>query len=291
MGRSARRGAVVLVALMALFGAACGGDDDGGGDEGAGSMADFGGGSAQDGGGGDSAVPSGERADRSATEIPALGPSVIKTADLAIVVEHGEFQDAFQAVVDVAQKKGGFVLSSYTDGYDSRSGSVTLRVPAEAFASTLGEISALGTEKRKEITGEDVSEEFIDLEARLRNLSAQEAVILGLMRRASTIEGTIRVQNELTGIQLEIERLRGRLRYLEDQTALSTISVDLREAGAGAPQVAGTLERAWDVGRDTTSAIVAGILIGGAAAAPIAIVLLLLFLAFRWVRPRVGRIT
>jgi hypothetical protein len=216
---------------------------------------------------------------------------VIKTADLSVEVPHDGFQDALRAVVEVAQKKGGFVLSSNTSGDDARTGSITLRVPADTFESAVNEISALGQVESESISAEDVSEEFIDLEARLRNLSAQEAVMLRLMDRTNTIAETIRVQNELTRVQLDTEQLRGRLRYLQDQTALSTISVQMTEAGVVAPKEPGTLARAWAVARDTTGTIVSGFLIGGAAVLPILVVLFILLLFARWAWPRLARIT
>jgi hypothetical protein len=293
MGRSPRWLALTLVGVVLILGTACSGEDDMA--ESAGGEADMSfdsGGQASEGrleqrqGGADTAAP----ASRSAMDVPSVGPSIVKTADVHVKVEHDGFQDSFQSVVDLAQRKGGFILSSDTSGDDARSGSITLRVPADVFESTLNEVTALGRVEDERISAEDVSQEFIDLEARLRNLSAQEAVMLRLMDRANTITGTIRVQNELTGVQLEIERLRGRLRFLEDQTAFSTITVRLSEAGVVAPAEPGTLARSWEVARETTSTIVSGILIGGAALAPIAMLLLLAFLVFRLIKPRLGRI-
>ena len=284
---------ILLLVLSSTLGVACSGSDESeGGAASAGATQDEAGGEnleqpaalgAADGDGSGSS-------ERSAMDLPSVGPSVIKTADLQIEVAHNSFQDSFQTVIDVAQKRGGFVLSSRTSGDDARTGSVTLRVPVETFASALGEIKELGKVTNERVTGEDVSQEFVDLQARLRNLQTQEAVLLGLMNKANTISGTIRVQNTLSNVQLEVERIRGRLRYLEDQTALSTITVGLREDGvAAAAKDPGTIERAWQVARDTTGAIVSGILIGGAALAPIAIVLLIAFLLFRMVRPRFAR--
>ena len=285
-----RWGVLVLVVLVGTLGVACGGDGDD--DAGGGGSADL----IREGAGGDSlaledsAAPGGDRAGRSEMDVPSIGPAVIKTADLSVEIEHDGFQDAFQSVISVAQRKGGFVLSSNSGGDESRTGSITLRVPVESFESAVNEIADLGEVTSENESGQDVSEEFVDLQARLRHLGAQEAVMLRLMDRAQTISGTIRVQNELTGIQLEMERLRGRLRYLEDQTTFSTISVHLTEAGIVAPKEPGTVERAWDVARETTGAIVSGVLIGGAAIVPVAVVLLLALLAFRWVRPRLGRL-
>ena len=283
--RRSRWVALILAGVFAFMGVACSGDDD----------------SAESGFGGDSGgqlaegssdeEASAAPASRSALSIPPVGPSVIKTATLEVEVPYDGFQDAFRSVVAVAQKKGGFVLSSTTSGDDARRGSITLRVPAETFESALNEISSLGEVGAENISADDVSEEFIDLEARLRNLKSQETVILGLMEQATTIPETINVQDELTRVQLDIEQLRGRLRYLEDQTALSTISVNMSEAGIVAPEEPGTLARAWAVIRDTTHTIVSGLLIGGAAVLPILVVLLGALLFARWVWPKLSRVT
>jgi hypothetical protein len=299
--RRSRGTALVLAGVFVLMGVACsgGGDDESAAGESSDMRSADGLLEEREGGGGENVAmgstddmgSSAAPADRSAMEIPSIGPSVIKTADLDLEVEHDGFQDAFQAVVNISQAKGGFVLSSQTSGNESRSGSITVRIPEENFESALSQINELGDITDKRVSGEDVSQEFIDLDARLRNLTAQEAVMLDLMGEANTIQGTIRVQNQLTGIQLEIERIRGRLRYLQDQTALSTITVDMTETGVVAPKEAGTIERAWDVARETTGAIVSGVLIGGAALVPIAIVLLVVLLIAKWVWPKLGRVT
>ena len=237
--------------------------------------------------GGTTAAP----AARSPLGAAPLGPSVIKTAKLKVEVPHNGFQEAFHSVVAVAQKKGGFVFSSTTSGDDARTGSITLRVPAETFESALNEISSLGDVKSEQVSADDVTEEFIDLEARLRNLSAQEDVMLQLMEQATTIGETINVQNELSRVQLDIEQIRGRLRFLEDQTAFSTISVNMTEAGIVPPEELGTLARSWAVIRDTTQAIVSGFLIGGAAVLPILVVVLIVLLFARWAWPKLNRVT
>ena len=294
-----RLGLLVLVVLAALVGGACGG----GGDESADGGGDSSAGMAEEGPPGDADyldAPAGVQnaggngggtAARPGMKLPTTGPSVIKTADIRVEIDRDGFQDAFQAVVGVAQERGGFVLSSQVGGDDARKGSLTIRVPAETFEAALGEIGGLGKVERRSVSGQDVTAEFVDLQARLRNYTAQEAVLLRLMDRAESIQDTIRVQNELTGIQLEIERLRGRLRYLEDQTDLSTITVFLTEQGVAAAEDMGVLERAWQTARDTTGAIVTGVLVGGAAVLPVSIVLLIAFLLFRWVRPRLPRTT
>jgi hypothetical protein len=181
-----------------------------------------------------------------AAALPALGPSVIKTADLEVEVERGAFDDAMQRATSVAEKYGGFVLSSAVQGEEEdRTGSVLLRVPSDRFGSAMTDLRGLGAIRSESIEGQEVGQEFVDLEARLRNLEAQETRILLLMRDADTIPETIRVQQVLERIQLDIERIEGRLRYLEDQTTLATISLHLVGTGAVIPEPPGTIGRAW----------------------------------------------
>ena len=217
-----------------------------------------------------------------------IGPNVIKTADLRVEVRRNTLRDAVGEVTAVAGRHGGFVLSTHVSGAGARSGVLVVRVPAERFEVALSEIRGLGTKVLDEnIAGEDVSQEFIDLEARLRNWRAQEVVLLRLMDRAQSVTDTIRVQRELQQVQLEIESIRGRLRYLQDQTTMSTISVGLREAGA-VPGRPGTLAKAWEQAVQTFLAIVSGAIVAAGALLPFALLMLVGVIVFRLVRPRLG---
>lgn len=301
VGRPARKRAgaalVALLAALVLAGAAC----SGGGDTG------DGGGSAlgpepvrdapepmpaqEDGAGFDAGAVAhaGETgvALQGAAPLPEIGPAVIKTADLGLELERGRFRDALQEAIDVAAAHGGYVLSTSTAGDEARSGSLVMRVPAERFEQALSDLKDIAVEVTSEtVRGEDVTQQFIDLEARLRNLRAQEAVLLRLMDRAQSVSDTIQVQNQLTAVQLDIERVRGRLRYLEDQTAMSTISVSLRERGVPAPGRTGVLERAWERAIEVALRIVAALIVGVGAAVPLLALALLVVLAVRLLRPR-----
>ena len=220
--------------------------------------------------------------------LPPVGANVIKTADLRVEVRRNTLRDAVGEVTAVAGRHGGFVLSTHVSGAGARSGVLVVRVPAERFEVALSEIRGLGTKVLDEnIAGEDVSQEFIDLEARLRNWRAQEVVLLRLMDRAQSVTDTIRVQRELQQVQLEIETIRGRLRYLQDQTTMSTISVGLREAGA-VPGRPGTLAKAWEQAVQTFLAIVSGAIVAAGAVLPFALLMLVGVIVFRLVRPRLG---
>lgn len=219
----------------------------------------------------------------------SLPERVIKTADVELEVEDGRLPRAMREGREIAEAAGGYLLSTSIEGSDRRRGEFTIRVPAREFEGTLSALEDLGTVTGENVRGEDVSQEFVDLEARLRNATAQEEVLFRLYDRSTSIADTIRVQRELEDVQLEIERLRGRLRFLEDRTDLSTISVWVREAGA-VTAAAGPFEKAWDKARDTFVAVVSGVIVGAGFVLPLALFALVAFLVFRFVRPRLPRV-
>jgi hypothetical protein len=158
---------------------------------------------------------------------PALS-RVIRTAELSLVIPRDAFDERFGEAVDVAEAQGGFVADSRSR---SRSGSLTVRVPAASFDETLHALRALGTVEVESVHGEDVTADYVDLKANLRIARARREVLLGLMADAVSIEQTIRVQNALDETQLRIEQFQGQLRLLDDRTSLATIGLRLREQG------------------------------------------------------------
>jgi Domain of unknown function (DUF4349) len=163
-------------------------------------------------------------------EVPGAPPvsRVIRTAELAIVIPRDAFDERFGEAVDVAEAQGGFVADSRSR---SRSGSLTVRVPAANFDETLHALRTLGTVEVESVHGEDVTADYVDLRANLRIARARREVLLGLMADAVSIEQTIRVQNALDETQLRIEQFQGQLRLLDDRTSLATIGLRLREQG------------------------------------------------------------
>ena len=289
----AERSRSVLVARVAfaaaavvVFGAACGGDDAGDAGVEYGGSADSAGmaepaAEAGDATGGAGALESGGSA------VPSVGASIIKTADLRLEVETGDFEQAIDQVESVAPRYGGFVLSTSLDDTSTKRGTIVIRVPSQDFERALGDVKDAGEVLGEEIAGQDVSQEFIDLEARIRNLEAQEAVFLDLMDRATTIGETITVQNQLSGLQLDIERLQGRLNYLRDRTALGTISVSLEEAGAPAPSEPNIFANAWNDSLDILQGIGAALIVAVVGFLfPLGLVALIGVFVFRQVKPR-----
>ena len=231
---------------------------------------------------GDSLDPSQRSAD-----LPNLGLSIIKTATVSLEVPDGDLQETLQNASSTAEKYGGFVVTTrITDSKEDPTGALVARVPATRFGDALSDLQDLGKVRSESVSGQDVTQEFIDLQARLRNFVAQEEVLLRLMKEAQNVTDTIRVQNELQRVQLEVERLRGRITYLEDQTALSTIELRVAEEGAAA-SAPGEFEKAWERAKDGLVAVIAGLISSLGVVVPIALLALLVVFVVSRFRPRV----
>ncbi|GAW92405.1 DUF4349 domain-containing protein [Calderihabitans maritimus] len=153
---------------------------------------------------------------------------VIKTAELTLEVK--DIQAVSTEIALLAQRAGGYVTdSSVREEESGKSGYVTIRVPQERFEAVIKEIEGMGTVRSRHITGQDVTQEFYDTEARVRVLKKEEESLLELMDRAKSIEDIMKVRQELTRVRSEIEMLEGRLKYLSRMTDMSTIHVTLRE--------------------------------------------------------------
>lgn len=161
---------------------------------------------------------------------------VIYNASLEIAVE--DPASTMDEVIDMAEDAGGFVVSSSLYQSTSSSGStlqnayVTVRVPAGQLNSIMDAIKALTPEPDEDviseyISGEDVTSEYTDLESQLRNLEAAEEALVELMEEAQDPEDVLDIFDELTYYRGEIEIATGRMQYLEESVALSSISVEI----------------------------------------------------------------
>ncbi len=155
---------------------------------------------------------------------------VVRNGSMEVVVD--DVNEAARDLGEIAGTFGGHVVSSSVYEDEGRTfGSVVIRVDADSFDSALEAIRALAVEVIRENTSSrDVTEEYVDLTARLRNLERTEAQLLELMEQAESVEVVLEVQRELTNVRGQIEQLQGRIRYLEQTSATSLIEVYLREA-------------------------------------------------------------
>jgi len=169
--------------------------------------------------------------------VPVQGPQVIKQASLAISVSSGSFDSKLAAVRALVETEQGFISGTEAQANPEvdqhiRSGVVTFMVPSDRFDDAIDQLSKLGTVQNEHISGQDVSAQYVDLQARLANEEAQRDAMLVLLKRAQSISDIITIQTQLGQITQQIEELKGQIQYLDHNTAFSTISVNIIEAGA-----------------------------------------------------------
>lgn len=155
---------------------------------------------------------------------------VIKNADLSIVVS--DVEGRMKAIQAMAEEMGGFVVSSnlyqsYTSDYvQVPEASITVRVPAEKLTEALNQIKKDVVEVQTEtVSGQDVTAEYVDLQSNLRSLEATEEQLNRILEEATTTDDVVNIFNQLTYYRQQIEVTKGQIKYYEEASALSAISV------------------------------------------------------------------
>lgn len=158
--------------------------------------------------------------------VQTAGRQVIQTASLTVQVE--DVDAAADSVRETAEAVGGFVeqlqVSSQEQGGD---GFVVIRVPVDQFFDAMERLRLLGEVLFQNVGAQDVTEQLVDLDARLRSLQAEEVRLIDLLEQADTVSEILVVESELSRIRLNIERLAAQQASLERRVALSTITVSL----------------------------------------------------------------
>lgn len=159
----------------------------------------------------------------------AVERKIVKTGYITLEVE--DVVETIDEVAKVADELGGYVVSSHkSEGEKGISGHITIRVLADRFDEAVERLRQLAINVPYESTeARDVTEEYVDLQARLHNLEATEAQYLALLEKAKTVEEILKVQRELSNVREEIERIEGRMKYLERISDMALIEVTLKE--------------------------------------------------------------
>jgi len=231
------------------------------------------------------------------TDVPA-GLKVIRDGRVDLRVDAGTFEQISSQLRSIAVDLGGYITAGEThlqeiDGIDYTVGWITMRIPEDRFDDALNRVDGLGERLSLNVSSQDVTEEYVDLEGRLRYWKTQEAFYTRLMSEATEIDDLVTIQTRMQDVLLNIEQVEGRLRYLDSRTSFSTLTVGLTEVPGTAPIVEsgdpGVIDRAIDQAGAVLLATIGGLIVGAAFVLPfalLAIIGMLLWFAVRSTRRR-----
>ncbi|MBN2004893.1 MAG: DUF4349 domain-containing protein [Anaerolineae bacterium] len=175
--------------------------------------------------------------------LPAAAPRpnrfIIKNSEMQMTVEDSDA--ALDRVTQVVGDLGGYIISSriwFQDwlGESYKYASVTMGIPVDRFETAMRRLRGLALQVDDEhASGQDVTDEYVDLESRLGNLEATRDRIRTFLDKATTVEESLRVNEQLAAVEAEIEAVKGRMNYLYDRSSYSTITVQLNPALPPAP--------------------------------------------------------
>ena len=161
----------------------------------------------------------------------AQKPLLVYEGGLGVRVPKAELADRLEQAIDVAEAHGGYLVSRTDSG-------AQLRVPSQRFRAALKDLGALGEVTRRSVAAQDVSEQYHDLEVRLKNLESVRARLEQFLARAANVDEALRVGKELEGVVRQIDEAKGRMQYLKTRAAYSLITLTLEPAADKAPVVA-----------------------------------------------------
>ncbi|WP_035712513.1 DUF4349 domain-containing protein [Salibacterium aidingense] len=203
--------------------------------------------SAQDSSGqaGGSSADTGENTE-AAEDIDASDRMVIKTGNLSIEVEN--FHEAEQRIETQVEDTGGYIVESdmQVSAGGERSGSLSVRIPQENFSPFMNGLESDSIRVQERSTqGEDVTEEYVDLESRLSSKETQEERLTSFMEEAGNTDALLQISEDLSAVQEEIEQLKGQMNYLENHVAYSTVDIQIQES-TGSTLQSGESLNTWE---------------------------------------------
>ncbi len=163
----------------------------------------------------------------------AFSRKIIYKANLVMQVE--KYQEAQAKIQEAVKQSGGYILQFDENASAlEKSGTFVIKVPAAGFQSLLALLEQIQPTLQKNLQGQDVTEEYVDLAARLKAKQVVESRLIAFMEKAAKTDELLAFSNELGKVQEEIERIKGRMRYLEQNVALSTIELKLTQKSSSA---------------------------------------------------------
>lgn len=157
---------------------------------------------------------------------------IIKNAEIKLLVTDTDI--AIDRATQVVGDAGGYIVSSrvwsqpHYDGKNYKYAAITIGIPVQEFEHTLSRLRGLSVQVLDETaSGEDVTNQFVDLQSQLTNLEATRERIKMFLDSAKTVDEALRINQELSVIESQIEQIKGQMNYLEDRSAYSTITINL----------------------------------------------------------------
>lgn len=157
---------------------------------------------------------------------------IIKSADMRLLVEDSDV--AINRLTQVVGDTGGYIISSrvwnqvHLDGKNYKYATITMGVPVEGFERMLNRLRDLSIQVLDEnASGEDVTDQYVDLQSQLINLEATRERIKSFLADATNVDEALRINQQLSEIERQIEEIKGRINYLQDRSSYSTITVNI----------------------------------------------------------------
>ena len=167
---------------------------------------------------------------QNAQNIDVTKRMIIRTGNMSVEVE--KYDDAERIVTDVVKKNGGYIsnTTSSQNSSGNKQGTLVLKVPADKYDALISEVGSVGKVMSRNINANDITEEFIDLEARQKTQKELEQRLLNLLsEKTARLTDVVEVEQKLASVRQVIESLDGRLRFLKNQSEMSTLTLSLYE--------------------------------------------------------------
>jgi hypothetical protein len=216
-------------------------------------------------------------------EAAGFNRKLIYRANLVMPVD--DYSKAQTALRDLVALSGAYILQfSENANTGERGGTYTIKVAANGFVSLLDGLEKMSPSLQRNVQGQDVTEEYVDLNSRLKAKQMVETRLLGFMEKASKTDELLAFSNELSKVQETIEQIKGRIRYLDQNVSYSTIELRMYQQTGNKPLLSDpnklTLEeriqKAWNSSLNVLVAVMQGILVFLAAAFPVLVICLLI---------------
>lgn len=227
------------------------------------------------------------------TVIPKSKRMVIYNANMDVTVQN--FNKTRSQIQTLVLQSGGYIVNSSFSKTDTgkQTGNITVRIPEQAFHSFMNQVDQIAEDvKQSHVQGQDVTKQYVDLNARLNAKMEVKDRLDSYLKKAKDTSDLLKISNQLADVQQQIEQLKGQIHYLQNHSALATISISMTETSKGIPNQGdlntwGKIHQSFVASLNLLINIVSELVIFFVGYSPILIILLIIaFLIFWYYRRR-----